>query len=150
MMNIIIKKGLVGACVTCAATLLTGNAMAYSIGITISELLNENAPAELNHAGGINSDDAHAWLSTIHGVLPSAANPRFEDTPPGPPGDLPPGPPGAQLPPGPPGGLPPGPPDIKPPPFTVIPAPAAMWLFASAIGLLFWTQRRSPRFERRR
>lgn len=149
-MNIIIKKGLLGAYVTCVATLLCGNAMAYSVGITISDLLNENSPADLNHAGGIDSEDGLAWLATIHEALPAVANPAFGHVPPGPPGDLPPGPPGSELPPGPPGGLPPGPPDIKPPPFTVIPVPAAIWLFASAVGLLFWTQRRSPRFERRR
>jgi len=142
-MNIIIKRGLIQAAAACLATLLTSNAMAYSVGITISEILKEAAPAESNRAGGINSEYGFDWWVTIQGELPSAGNPWFPDVPPGPPGGLPPGPPGTELPPGPPGGLPPGPPNMIPPPFTVIPVPAAVWLFGSALGLLIWTRRRT-------
>lgn len=122
--------------------LVASNAMAYSIGITISDILKEDASAESNRAGGVRSGDDFEWWSTTRGELPSAGNPWFPDVPPGAPGGLPPGPPGAELPPGPPGGLPPGPPNNIPPPFTVIPVPAAVWLFGSALGLLCWVRRR--------
>ena len=146
-MNIISKKGLAGACVACVAALLSGNAMAYSIGITISDLLNENSPGEVNRAGGVSAGGGHSAWSTISGVLSSAGNPWFEDVPLGPPGGLPPGPPESGLPLGPPDGLPPGPPNATPPPPQVIPVPAAIWLFGSALGLLFWTKTRIVRFE---
>lgn len=141
-MNIIRNRSSILAVAACLAALVTNNAMAYSIGITISDILKEEAPAELNRAGGPASGDDFDWWSATRDELPSAGNTWFLGSPPGPPASLPPGPPGTELPPGPPGGLPPGPPDTIPPPFTVIPVPASVWLFGSALGLLCWMRGR--------